>query len=111
MTLTSLPPQAAVRIPHWLTLAQRTELSETIASVLRQTVVLPTTRHTFEEVLTELGVAQARDVVWPEKTQQVRAAAHLADDVLPIRMSHHELSVVLTLPLSDHLRTSLRSLG
>lgn len=87
-----------VRIPYWLASAERTDLARLIVSTLTASDVLPTLEAMLGGVLTELGVAEARDRVWPDRTSQVRAAAGLDLDVLPVRMSREEIEAVRSLP-------------
>lgn len=97
-----------VRIPHWLSKTDRTDLAEAIVDLCRSTTVFPTVRDRLDAVLIELGVAEARDQVWPHKAAIVRQAHGYAADVLPIRISDQELLAVLTLPaLPPSLRQQL----
>jgi len=50
------------------------------------------------EVLTELHVAAAREIVWPAPITRVRRATGWSADVLPVRLSAVELASVLSLP-------------
>lgn len=96
------------RIPYWLATPERTSLAETLIEVLDTTSVFPAVRTVLEGVLTELGVAEARDRVWPDRTARVRATAGLPEDVLPIRMSRDELDAVFALPtLPSTVRAAL----
>ena len=102
-----LVPQ--IRVPHWLDQDDRTTLSDTITDLNQTTALFPTVREQLDAVLTELGVAEARDQVWPRKTELMRQAHGYPADVLPIRMSDEELQAVLaipTLPTDLHHRLS-----
>ena len=95
-------------MPHWLTAAARAELAATVGDALAGMSVHPVAAFHLGDVLTELHVAAARDVVWPAPAARVRMATGWARDVLPVRLSAAELSSVLALPaLSDGLRAVL----
>jgi hypothetical protein len=94
--------------PHWLTAAHRQQLAETVREALAACLVHPVAAIHLEDVLTELHVAAARDVVWPASAARVRLATGWDADVLPVRLSAAELAGVLALPtLPGGLRASL----
>lgn len=104
--MTSVP--FTVRVPYWITQDDRRELAETICWLFGAVTVHPTTRTDLDAVLTELGVAEARDQVWPLKAHLVRKVQGYTDNVLPIRMSERERRAVLSIPiLPDSLRSAL----
>lgn len=94
-----------LRTPHWLGKDDRAALAETIVDLARATTIFPSVRAHLDAVLTELGVAEARDQVWPDKSEIVRLAHGYPADVLPIRMSGEEREAVLAIPT---LPTALR---
>lgn len=98
MTITSLPPQVTPRQPFWLTHNQRTVLAEAIVTMTGSMLLPVGTRAHLEAVLTELGVAEARDVMWPVQTQQAREMARMPADALPVRMSREEVEAVTSMP-------------
>jgi hypothetical protein len=87
-----------VRMAYWLNKEHRNALAESIIDLFTNTTPFPAVRARLDAVLTELGVAEARDQLWSDKTEIVRRAQGLASDVLPIRMSDEELDAVLALP-------------
>lgn len=87
-----------IRTPHWLGMDDRRALAETIVDLARNTAVFPSVRRHLDAVLTELGVVEARDQVWPAKSEIVRRAHGYSADVLPIRMSSAERETVLAIP-------------
>lgn len=91
-------PVSEIRIPYWLTKDDRAILAESIVDLIHSTTVFPTMRDHLDAVLTELGVAEARDQVWPTKTNIVRRAYGYSADVLPIRMSETERQMILSIP-------------
>lgn len=98
----------ATRTPFWLTKPERVALSEAIATLISSTAMFPAVREELDAVLTELGVVEARDTVWPAKADIVRRASGFPSDVLPIRMSDSELDAVLALPnLPNTVHTAL----
>lgn len=101
-------PGSEVLVPHWLTAAYRAQLAETVRDALAARVANPLAAMHLEDVLTELHVAAARDVVWPASAARVRLATGWDDDVLPVRLSAAELAGVLALPtLPPALRSTL----
>ncbi len=99
-----------VLVPHWLTAEHRGELADTVREALAACLVHPVAAIHLEDVLTELHVAAARDVVWPASAARVRLATGWDADVLPVRLSAAELAGVLALPtLSTDLRATLDS--
>ena len=103
-------PGPEVLVPHWLTAEHRGQLADTVREALAACLVHPLAALQLEDVLTELHVAAARDVVWPASAARVRLATGWDDDVLPVRLSAAELAGVLALPtLPPELRTTLDS--
>jgi hypothetical protein len=101
-------PGAEVLVPHWLTGAHREQLAATVRQALDACLVHPVAAIHLEDVLTELHVAAARDVVWPASAARVRLATGWDADVLPVRLSAAELAGVLALPtLPTGLRATL----
>jgi hypothetical protein len=90
------PPQ--VLVPHWLTAADRVELTEVVRVALAAAAVHPVAAIHLSDVLTELHVAAARDAVWPATAARVRRATGWGADVLPVRLSAAELASVLGIP-------------
>ena len=97
----SVPPAedagASVLVPHWLSTADRAEVARTVQAAL-DGPVHPVAAIHLGEVLTELDVAAAREVVWPAPTARVRRATGWGEDVVPVRLSAPELASVLSLP-------------
>lgn len=87
------------RVPYWFTLDHRAALADAIVNLTATTTVFPTVREHLDAVLTELGVVEARDQIWPATAAVVRRATGYGPEVLPIRMSDDEVNAVLTLPL------------
>jgi hypothetical protein len=101
-------PGTAVLVPHWLTGEHREQLAESVREALAACLVHPVAAIHLEDVLTELHVAAARDVVWPASAARVRLATGWDADVLPVRLSAAELDGVLALPkLPPALRATL----
>jgi hypothetical protein len=101
-------PGPEVLVPHWLTGAHREQLAATVRDALTACLVHPVAAIHLEDVLTELHVAAARDVVWPASAARVRLATGWDADVLPVRLSAAELAGVLALPtLPAGLRATL----
>jgi hypothetical protein len=97
-----------VLVPHWLTAEDREQLADTVREALAACLVHPVAAIHLEDVLTELHVAAARDVVWPASAARVRLATGWKADVLPVRLSAAELAGVLALPtLPEALRATL----
>jgi hypothetical protein len=95
-------------VPHWLTAAHRGHLADTVREALAGCLVHPIAAIHLEDVLTELHVAAARDLVWPASAARVRMATGWDADVLPVRLSAAELAGVLALPtLPPGLRATL----
>ncbi|WP_369136764.1 hypothetical protein [Modestobacter versicolor] len=98
----SLPPvhdpALDVLVPHWLSSADRQEVERAIRSALDGAPVHPVAAVHLAEVLTELHVAAAREVVWPAPAARVRRATGWGADVVPVRLSAVELASVLSLP-------------
>ena len=98
----SVPPAedaaAQVLVPHWLSTADRLHVERTVQAALDGGPVHPVAAIHLGEVLTELHVAAAREVVWPAPTARVRRATGWAEDVVPVRLSALELASVLSLP-------------
>jgi len=92
-------PAAAVLVPHWLSSADRRELERAVRVALDGgTPLHPVVAVHLAEVLTELHVAAAREVVWPAPITRVRRATGWGEDVVPVRLSAVELAGVLSLP-------------
>jgi hypothetical protein len=101
-------PGSEVLVPHWLTSSHRAQLATTVRAALTGRLVHPVAAIHLEDVLTELHVAAARDVVWPASAARVRLATGWDEDVLPVRLSAAELAGVLALPdLPDVVRAQL----
>lgn len=101
-------PVTPTRLPCWLDPTDRQILAESIVELLTTTSTFPGLREAFDAVLTELGVAEARNHMWPERVQIARRAHGMDADVLPIRMSREERNAVLGLPqLPTTLRTKI----
>ncbi|MGZ4657660.1 MAG: hypothetical protein ACXVGE_11925 [Blastococcus sp.] len=95
-------------VPHWLAGADRERLAAVVREALFDAHVHPVAAIHLEDVLTELHVAAARDLVWPASAARVRLATGWDDDVLPVRLSADELASLLELPaLPDTLRARL----
>ena len=106
--LTSGSSEPEVLVSHWLTGAHREQLADTVRSALAACRVHPVAAIHLEDVLTELHVAAARDLVWPASAARVRLATGWDADVLPVRLSAAELAGVLALPsLPAGLRDAL----
>jgi hypothetical protein len=91
-------PAQAVLVPHWLSAEDRQELERAIRAALGGGPVHPVAAVHLAEVLTELHVAAAREVVWPAPAARVRRATGWGADVVPVRLSAVELASVLSLP-------------
>jgi hypothetical protein len=98
----SLPPvhdpAQDVLVPHWLSTGDRQEVERAVREALDGAEVHPVAAVHLAEVLTELHVATAREVVWPAPTARVRRATGWGADVVPVRLSAAELASVLSLP-------------
>jgi hypothetical protein len=91
-------PTSSVLVPHWLSAADRAELERAVHAALDGGPVHPVVAVHLAEVLTELHVAAAREVVWPARITRVRRATGWGEDVVPVRLSAVELASVLSLP-------------
>lgn len=91
-------PAQAVLVPHWLSSPDRLEVERAVQAALDGEPLHPVVAVHLGEVLTELHVAAAREVVWPAPTARVRRATGWSDDVVPVRLSAVELASVLSLP-------------
>jgi hypothetical protein len=91
-------PLQPVLVPHWLSSGDRQELERAVQAALDGGPVHPVAAIHLAEVLTELHVAAAREVVWPAPTARVRRATGWGEDVVPVRLSAVELASVLSLP-------------
>jgi hypothetical protein len=90
-------------VPHWLNAVDRAEVARAVqvaldGDALDGDALHPVVAVHLAEVLTELHVAAAREVVWPAPITRVRRATGWADDVVPVRLSAVELAGVLSLP-------------
>ncbi|QXG75066.1 hypothetical protein KUM42_14615 [Modestobacter sp. L9-4] len=98
----SVPPAAepdqVVLVPHWLTAVDRSEVERAVTEALEVGPVHPVAAIHLGDVLTELHVAAAREVVWPAPVARVRRATGWGADVVPVRLSALELASVLSLP-------------
>jgi hypothetical protein len=101
-------PAHSVLVPHWLTAADRAEVQRTVVAALDGQALHPVAAIHLDDVLTELHVAAAREVVWPAPTARVRRATGWGEDVVPVRLSAVELASVLSLTdLPPVVRTAL----
>jgi hypothetical protein len=101
-------PAAQMLVPHWLEGDDRELLARVVRAALAGGSVHPVAGIHLEDVLTELHVAAARDLVWPASAARVRLATGWDDDVLPVRLSAAELAGLLSLPtLPSGLRDRL----
>jgi hypothetical protein len=91
-------PTQAVLVPHWLSAVDRAEVQRAVQVALASPTVLPVLAIHLGDVLTELLVASARELVWPAPIVRVRRATGWADDVVPVRLSAAELASVLSVP-------------
>ncbi len=89
---------AVVLLPHWLSEADRDLLAAVVRTSLATPELHPVDAVHLADVLTELHVAAARDVVWPASAARVRLATGWDADVLAVRLSAAELAGVLALP-------------
>ena len=97
-------PGPPVLVPHWLSAGDRAELQRAVQAALQGgDPVHPVAAIHLAEVLTELHVAAAREVVWPAPTARVRRATGWGADVVPVRLSAVELASVLSLPGLAHV--------
>jgi hypothetical protein len=101
-------PTQAVLVPHWLDARDRAEVQRAVQAALDTPPVHPVLAIHLGDVLTELHVAAARELVWPAPIVRVRRATGWAEDVVPVRLSAAELAGVLSLPgLGAVTRTAL----
>ncbi len=91
-------PTQAVLVPHWLSAVDRAEVQRAVSAALDTPSVHPVLAIHLGDVLTELLVAAARELVWPAPVMRVRRATGWADDVVPVRLSAAELASLLSLP-------------
>ena len=91
-------PTQAVLVPHWLDAVDRAEVLRTVQAALDAADVHPVLAIHLGDVLTELHVASARELVWPAPILRVRQATGWADDVVPVRLAAAELASLLSLP-------------
>lgn len=97
-----------VLVPHWLSAADRDALATSLEEALTRADLPATTADRLVDVLTELHVARARDVVWPSSTARVRLVTGWDPDTLPVRLSAMELACTLSLPeLTPPVRAAL----
>jgi hypothetical protein len=90
-------PTQAVLVPHWLSAADRAEVQRAVRTALEAGPVHPVAAIHLGDVLTELHVAAARELVWPASVARVRQATGWGADVVPVRLSAVELASVLSL--------------
>lgn len=108
MTTTALLPDAALRYPYWLSREDRSALAETIVYLTSTVAMFPAARTALDAVLLELGVAEARNQMWPDRVELARNVNGHPEDHLPIRMSEAERDTVLGLTLiPDTVRDAL----
>ncbi|MEU2348210.1 hypothetical protein [Modestobacter sp. NPDC049651] len=101
-------PTQAVLVPHWLSGPDRAEVERAVQAALDGAPVHPVAAIHLGDVLTELHVAAAREVVWPAPVARVRRATGWGADVVPVRLSAVELASVLSLAdLAPQARTAL----
>jgi len=91
-------PDQVVLVPHWLNAVDRLEVERAVTDALDGGPVHPVAAIHLGDVLTELHVAAAREVVWPTPVIRVRRATGWGADVVPVRLSALELASVLSLP-------------
>lgn len=108
MTTTALRPDTTLRYPYWLGREDRSALAETIAYLTTTVAMFPAARTALDAVMLELGVAEARNQMWPDRADLARAVSGHPEDYLPIRMSETERDTVLGLTLiPDSVRDRL----
>lgn len=98
MTMVSEPSTGVVLVPHWLSAVDRASLAASLEAALDRPDLPATTGDRLLDVLTELHVARARDVVWPSSAARVRLVTGWDPDTLPVRLSAMELACTLSLP-------------
>ena len=97
------------RLPYWLAGEDRNALAGACRAALHGDAAGTHDAAALQDVLTELGVATARDSAWPASAPLLRRAAGWADDVVPIRMSTDEIAAVLRHTPDGPLRAALVS--
>ena len=103
-------PTQSVLVPHWLSAVDRTEVQRAVQAALDTPPLHPVLAIHLGDVLTELHVAAARELVWPAPILRVRQATGWAEYVVPVRLSAAELASVLSLRgLGPVARTALTS--
>jgi hypothetical protein len=101
-------PSQAVLVPHWLTAVDRADVQRAVRTALDVSALHPVVAIHLGDVLTELHVAAARELVWPAPILRVRQATGWGADVCPVRLSAAELAGVLSLAgLSPSARAAL----
>lgn len=98
MTMAYEQQTRVVLVPHWLSAADRDGLAAALESALTREDLPASTADRLLDVLTELHVARARDVVWPTSAARVRLVTGWDPDTLPVRLSAMELACTLSLP-------------
>lgn len=99
-------------VPHWLTAGERAELDQAVPAALWGTALHPVAAIHLGDVVTELQVAAARELVWPDPIERVRRATGWGADVVPVRLSAPELDSVLAVAqLSATTRAALSGHG
>ena len=99
MTTTAIYPETTLRYPYWMGHEDRSALAESIVYLTSTVAMFPAARHALDAVLVELGVAEARNQMWPDRAQLSRSINGYPEDYLPIRMSEAERITVLGLSL------------
>lgn len=99
MTTTALRPDTTLRHPYWLGREDRSAMAEAIVYLTSTVAMFPQARHALDAVLLELGVAEARNQMWPDRAELARSINGHPEDHLPIRMSEAERDTVLGLTL------------
>lgn len=108
MSTTAIFPHVDLRHPYWLSRTDRSDLAEAVLTLQRAVALFPSTKAALEAVVVELGVAEARDRMWPERAGLARAVHGYPQDHLPVRMSDTERDAVLGVTLiSDSVRNRL----
>lgn len=91
MTLDNINPP---RLSFWLSYEDRQDLQQAIALVCLEGIE-STTLATLEEVLADLGIAEARlDSSTGDASQKWRVALGKGESDIPIQLSPHELDAV-----------------
>lgn len=109
MTMMALPDHTdPVRHAYWLSRDDRSGLAEAIVTLQASAALFPATKRALDAILVELGVAEARDSMWPERAGLVRAVQGHPTDHLPIRMSDAERDAIMGISLlPDPVRNRL----